>query len=65
LTYNWDGQIKEDEKNNGEMKAYKTVVEKSVRSKPLRRPACRGEDNVLVDLQWSEDMDWINLACKG
>jgi hypothetical protein len=51
--------------NSGEMKAYKTVVEKSVRSKPLRRPAYRGEDNVNVDVKGSEDMDWINLACKG
>jgi hypothetical protein len=45
-------------------KAYKSVVEKPVWNKPLRRPTCRWEDNVNIDLKGPGDMDWINLACK-
>jgi hypothetical protein len=40
------------------------LVGKSEGKRPLRRPRCRWEDNVKMDLQevgWL-DMDWIDLA---
>jgi hypothetical protein len=45
-------------------KAYRLLVEKSERRRPLGRPRCRWLDNIsmdLVEVGWC-DVDWIGLA---
>jgi hypothetical protein len=38
------------------------LVEKPERSRPLRRPSCRWEDSVKIDLtEKPEVVDWIRL----
>jgi hypothetical protein len=48
-----------------EMKnAYKIMVGKPKRKRSLRRPRCRWEDNIRIDLReigW-EGLDWIHLS---
>jgi hypothetical protein len=49
-----------EEKSN----AYRILVGKPERMRPLERPSCRWEDNIKMDLReigWS-GMDWIDLA---
>jgi hypothetical protein len=50
---------------NGEkMKAYRILVGKPERKRPVGRPRRRWEDNIRMDLReigWG-GMDWINLA---
>jgi hypothetical protein len=44
--------------------AYRVLVGKPERTRPLRRPRLRWKDNIKVDLKemrW-ECLDWINLA---
>jgi hypothetical protein len=49
----------------GEMRnAYKMVVENSEGKRPLKRPRCRWEDNIRMDITevgW-EGVDWMQLA---
>jgi hypothetical protein len=44
--------------------AKRILVGKPEGNRPLRRPKCRGENNVKMDLREIEwgDMDWIHLA---
>jgi hypothetical protein len=45
-------------------KAYKLLVGKRERKRPLGRPRCRRVDNIKMDLReigW-DDMNWIDLA---
>jgi hypothetical protein len=49
----------------GEMRnAYKILVGKPERKRPLRRPGHRWEDNIKVDLReiGFGGVDWMNLA---
>jgi hypothetical protein len=44
--------------------AYRILVGKPERKRPLGRPMCKWVDNIKMDLReigW-EDMDWIDLA---
>jgi hypothetical protein len=43
---------------------YRVLVGKPERKRPLRRPRCRWEDNMKMDLQevGCGSMDWIELA---
>jgi hypothetical protein len=43
---------------------YRVLVGKPEGKRPLRRPKCRWEDNIRMDLQEVEcgGMDWIRLA---
>jgi hypothetical protein len=43
---------------------YRLLVGKSEGKKPLRRPRCRGIDNIKMDLLeiGLSDVDWIGLA---
>ena len=43
---------------------YKVLMGKREGKKPLRRPRCRWEDNIKMDLQAVEcgGIDWIELA---
>jgi hypothetical protein len=44
--------------------AYRILVGRPERRRPLGRPRCRWEDNIKTDLQevrW-EGMDWIDMA---
>jgi len=49
----------------GEMRnAYIILVGKPEGKKPLRRPRCRWEDNIRIDVReigW-EGVDWMHLA---
>jgi hypothetical protein len=48
----------------GEKNAYRILVGKPERNRPLGRLRCRREDNIRMDLReigWG-GMDWINLA---
>jgi hypothetical protein len=42
---------------------YKILVGKPQGKRPLRRPSCRWEDNIKMDLKKTkvEGMDWIHL----
>jgi hypothetical protein len=44
--------------------AYKVLVGKPERRRPLERPRCKWEDNIKIDLREGEwgDIDWIDLA---
>jgi hypothetical protein len=44
--------------------AYNILVGKPERRRPLRRPRCRWEDNIKIDLgeMGFGDTDWIHLA---
>jgi hypothetical protein len=49
---------------NGETRnAYRNLVVKPEGKRPLRRPRCRWEDNIKLDLLmgWG-GMDWLDLA---
>jgi hypothetical protein len=44
--------------------AYRILVEKPERKRPLERPRCRSVDNIKMDLRelgW-DGLDWIELA---
>jgi hypothetical protein len=43
---------------------YRILVGKPEGKRPLGRPRCRWEDNIMMDLEEVEcgDMDWIGLA---
>jgi hypothetical protein len=41
---------------------YKILVGKPAGKRPIRRPRCRWEDNIKMDLKEMEGVDWINLA---
>jgi hypothetical protein len=49
----------------GEMRnAYRILVVKTERKRPLRRPRCRWEDNIRIDvreIEW-EIVNWIHLT---
>jgi len=49
----------------GEMRnAYRILVGKPERKRPLRRPRCRWEDNIRIDvreIEW-EIVNWIHLT---
>jgi hypothetical protein len=57
----WEGHIA----HRGEMRhAYTVLVGKPEGKRPLRRPRCRWEDNVIMNLRetcW-EGVDWFHLA---
>jgi len=40
--------------------AYRVLVRKPERKRPLGRPRCRWEDNIKMDLQ---DMGWRGMDC--
>jgi hypothetical protein len=45
-----------------ERKLYKILVEKPEGKRPLRRPRCRGEDEIRMDLKeigWGGGVDWL------
>jgi hypothetical protein len=44
--------------------AYRILVGKTERKRPLRRPRRRRDDNIKINLRETEwcDMDWNNLA---
>jgi hypothetical protein len=44
--------------------AYRVLVGKTEKKRPLGRSRCRWEDNAKMDLQevWLGVMDWISLA---
>ena len=45
--------------------AYRVLVEKRERRRPLARPRRRWEDNIKMDFRkagWEGDIDWIDLA---
>jgi hypothetical protein len=52
-------------RTNGEKRnAYRILVRKPERKRPLERPKCRWVGNIKIDLRktgW-DGMDWINLA---
>jgi hypothetical protein len=39
---------------------YKILIRKLERKRPLRRPRCRWEDNIRMDIKGK---DWENLDC--
>jgi hypothetical protein len=47
--------------------AYRDLVGKPEGNIPLRRPGCRWEHNIKMDLKRDimDDMDWIDLAQDG
>jgi hypothetical protein len=49
----------------GEMRnAYSILVGKPEERRPLKRPVCRGEDNIIMyprEIGW-ENVDWMHLA---
>jgi hypothetical protein len=56
----WAGRVAHMGEKRG---AYRILVGRPERRRPLGRPRCRWEDNIKVDLQevgWG--MDWIELA---
>jgi hypothetical protein len=57
----WAGHVA----HMGEMRdAYEILVGKPEGKRPLRRPTCRWEDNIRMDLReigW-EGVDWIHLT---
>jgi hypothetical protein len=60
----WAGHVARiGEKRN----AYRILVGKQERKRPLGRPRRRWEDNIIMDLReigWG-GMDWIDLAQEG
>jgi hypothetical protein len=49
---------------NGEKNAYRILLGKPERTRPLGRPRCRWVDNIKIDLGeigW-DGVDWIDLA---
>jgi hypothetical protein len=44
--------------------AYNNLFGKPDGKRPLRRPRCRWEDNIIMNLReiWWEGMDWMHLA---
>jgi hypothetical protein len=44
--------------------AYKTLVGKPKGKIPLKKPSCRCEDNIMLDIRevGLENVDWIHLA---
>ena len=57
----WAGHIA---RMGDERCAYRVLVGKPERKRPLGKPRSRWEDNIKMDLQevGCEDMDWIDLA---
>jgi hypothetical protein len=50
--------------HGGERNAYRSLVGKPEKKRPLERPRCRQEDNIKMDLRelgWG-GMDWIDLT---
>jgi hypothetical protein len=57
----WAGHVAcMEEKRN----AYRILVGKPEEKRPLKRPRCRWEDNIKIDLRVIEwgGVDWIDLA---
>jgi hypothetical protein len=57
----WEGHVA---RMGEKMNAYRLLVGKPERKRPLGRPRCRWVDNIRMDLGevgWS-DVDWIGLA---
>jgi hypothetical protein len=56
-----DGTCSTDVEGRG---VYRVWVGKRERNRPLGRPRCRWEDNIMMDLQevGCRGMDWIELA---
>jgi hypothetical protein len=47
----------------GELDAYKILVRKPTRKRPLRRPKDRGEESIKIKFREKGDnVDWIHLA---
>jgi hypothetical protein len=57
----WTGHVAHTGERRG---IYRVLVGKPEGKRPLRRPRCRWEDNIKVDLQevGCGGMDWIELA---
>jgi 3-oxoacyl-ACP reductase-like protein len=57
----WAGHVTRIGEERG---VYRVLVGKREGKRPLGRPRCRWEDNIMMDLQevGCGDMDWIGLA---
>ena len=57
----WSGHVAHMGESRG---VYRVLVENPEGKRPLRRPRCRWEDNIKMDLHevGGEGMNWINVV---